>query len=273
MKFTFLISLISIILGILSKKSGLRSVSIRGGRFLGRNSDKDEDDNNNSKRSTSASIQYMITNKMRKTLVEELGYLNNEVNEMDPQIAAVLLEKRLPRPMNGMPASWKRPAGTPGSFLLNFRPLTNLFARVASILKGFTSTVASGIPDVLPFALPVAAVAILVSFVPQTLPALFAGLSQQTKVFKRKAKAAKNVANEAVKDVSKSVAKKYRRRLQVVTSDLHPAEFKTFLKKPSALARVKAQAGDVNIRSFERVAERKLSDVFSIVKNSLFSRQ
>jgi len=212
----------------------------------------------------------MITNKMRKTLVEELGYLNNEVNEMDPQIAAVLLEKRLPRPMNGMPASWKRPAGSYRNFL-SFQPLTSLFSRVANFLKGVTSSISSGIPEVLPFALPVAAVAILVSFVPQTLPALVAGLSQQTQVFKRKAKAAKNVANDAVNDVSKKVSKKYRRRLQVmVTSDLQPAGFKTFLKKPSVLAKAKAQASDVNIRNFERVAERKLSDVFSIVKNSLF---
>lgn len=246
----------------------MRSIlSTRGGAF-GRNSDDDDDNNNNKsskkRSSTSASIQYMITNKMRKTLVDELGYLNHEVNEMDPQIAAVLLEKRLPRPMNGMPSSWKRQGGSSGSFL-SFRPLGSLFSRVASLLQGLSSTVSSHFSEIVPFALPLAAVLALASFVPQTLPALLAGLTKHTKALESKAKVVKTTA----KEVSKKAAKKYRRRLQKITSDLHPPEFKTFLQKPSALARAKGQAGDVNIRNFERVAERKFSDMVSIFKNSL----
>jgi hypothetical protein len=53
-------------------------------------------------------IQYMITNKMRQALEDELGYLTEEVDCMEPQVAAVVIEKRLPRPTNGMPSSWAR---------------------------------------------------------------------------------------------------------------------------------------------------------------------
>ncbi|CAN0347116.1 unnamed protein product, partial [Hapterophycus canaliculatus] len=44
----------------------------------------------------------------KKVLVEELGYLAEEVDDMDPQIAAVVIEKSLPRPRAGMPIAWRR---------------------------------------------------------------------------------------------------------------------------------------------------------------------
>jgi hypothetical protein len=45
---------------------------------------------------------------MRKVLEEELGYHSDEVDTIEPQIAAVVIERGLTRPSNGMPASWSR---------------------------------------------------------------------------------------------------------------------------------------------------------------------
>jgi hypothetical protein len=58
--------------------------------------------------STPAGIQYMITNKMRRILEDDLGYLSEEVDIMEPQIAVVVIDKRLMRPPNGMPSSWAK---------------------------------------------------------------------------------------------------------------------------------------------------------------------
>lgn len=52
-------------------------------------------------------IQFMITQRMKRTLVNELGYDEDEVDDMEPQIAAVVIEKKLARPSKGMPESWK----------------------------------------------------------------------------------------------------------------------------------------------------------------------
>ena len=40
-----------------------------------------------------ASIQYMITRRMRRVLEDELNYLPEEVDVMDPQIAKVVIER------------------------------------------------------------------------------------------------------------------------------------------------------------------------------------
>ena len=50
-----------------------------------------------------ASVQYMITRNMRNVLIEELGYTDAEVDNMKPDVAAVLTSKRLKRPSSGMP--------------------------------------------------------------------------------------------------------------------------------------------------------------------------
>lgn len=50
-----------------------------------------------------ASVQYMITRNMRNVLMEELGYTDAEVDNMKPDVAAVLTSKRLKRPSTGMP--------------------------------------------------------------------------------------------------------------------------------------------------------------------------
>ncbi|KAJ1409658.1 hypothetical protein B484DRAFT_423310 [Ochromonadaceae sp. CCMP2298] len=54
-----------------------------------------------------ASIQFIITHKMRKAL-GKLGYLESEVNTMDPQIAAVVIDRKLRRPRKGMPPGWAK---------------------------------------------------------------------------------------------------------------------------------------------------------------------
>lgn len=41
---------------------------------------------NNRKNKNSAEIQFMITNKMRNTLIQDLGYLSSEVDNMEPQV-------------------------------------------------------------------------------------------------------------------------------------------------------------------------------------------
>ena len=58
----------------------------------------------------SASMQFMITNAMKKTLVEELEYKPEEVEVMRPEIAAELIDKRAKRPFGDrpMPDQWKR---------------------------------------------------------------------------------------------------------------------------------------------------------------------
>jgi hypothetical protein len=50
----------------------------------------------------------MVTSRMRAILENELGYLPEEVDVIEPQIAAVLIEKALVRPEAGMPSTWKR---------------------------------------------------------------------------------------------------------------------------------------------------------------------
>lgn len=76
---------------------------MRGGAAI--MSSESVDDN---EKSTTASVQYMITNRMRKILQDELGYLQHEVDTMAPEIAAVVIDRGLNRPSNGMPSSWKR---------------------------------------------------------------------------------------------------------------------------------------------------------------------
>jgi hypothetical protein len=48
--------------------------------------DEADDDEDNTKDKNTAEIQFMITNKMRNTLVNDLGYLPEEIDEMEPQV-------------------------------------------------------------------------------------------------------------------------------------------------------------------------------------------
>ena len=48
-------------------------------------------------------VQYMITKNMKRVLADELGYTEEEVKFMKPDVAAVITSKRLKRPSGGMP--------------------------------------------------------------------------------------------------------------------------------------------------------------------------
>ena len=99
--------------------------------------DNDNDNKNGEvSSSNSANIQYMITQRMRRVLEDELRYLPEEVDVMEPQIASVVIERNLSRPSNGMPASWRRtdPSDIPiggksiNAFLKSIKLLTRKFA-------------------------------------------------------------------------------------------------------------------------------------------------
>ncbi len=48
------------------------------------------DDDMTGDNSRSAKMQFMITNKMKSKLINELGYLEEEVEDMQPQVANLL---------------------------------------------------------------------------------------------------------------------------------------------------------------------------------------
>lgn len=87
----------------------------------------------------SAKIQYMITNRMRRVLEDELGYLSEEVDSIEPQIASVVIERGLVRPSNGMPASWRRSDNNNTKF-----PSSNIISRLSrSIFRVASKTIDS----------------------------------------------------------------------------------------------------------------------------------
>lgn len=80
-------------------------------------------------------LQVMITRRMRKILVEDLGYLSAEIDVMEPSVAAVVIERGLARPTNGMPRSWKRnvdPVGRPD----NKNPVARLIGTALKLTRG-----------------------------------------------------------------------------------------------------------------------------------------
>ena len=60
-----------------------------------------------------ASVQFMITSAMREILTNELQFLDSEVDEMKPELAAKMIETGTKRPFGDgreMPEIWKRGA-------------------------------------------------------------------------------------------------------------------------------------------------------------------
>ena len=100
----------------------------------------------------SASVQFMITNAMRATLVEELEFEPEEVDVMRPEIAAELIEKKMKRPFGDrpMPDQWKRDydGGGDGGKSRGFGlgPVGDLFRSLfyMSVVAGFCLGVACG---------------------------------------------------------------------------------------------------------------------------------
>ena len=66
-------------------------IAVKADSYGGEKFDTEEDDENydskqNKNDNTSASFQVMITKRMRGTLINELGYLPSEVDNMEPQV-------------------------------------------------------------------------------------------------------------------------------------------------------------------------------------------
>ena len=98
------------------------------------------------KNTGSASIQFMITNRMRRILEEDLSYLSEEIDEMDPQIASVVIEKGLSRPSTGMPKKWIKYQQSESSLKKNVAVMKTVLSRLAKF------TVTRLLPVVLPLA-------------------------------------------------------------------------------------------------------------------------
>lgn len=101
-----------------------------------------------------AKVQFMVTGRMRQVLTEELNYLPGEVDMIEPQIAAVVIERGLARPSAGMPASWrktnvakavtKRPRGRGGIPIIS--GLGNLFGAVVESVGSLLGNASATIP-------------------------------------------------------------------------------------------------------------------------------
>ena len=59
-----------------------------------------------------AEVQFMITNKMKAQL-SELGYTDDETEQLAPERARAIIEKSIRRPRAGVPAAWNRGAKKP----------------------------------------------------------------------------------------------------------------------------------------------------------------
>ena len=91
----------------------------------------------------------MITNRMRRVLEDDLNYHEEEIDMMDPQIASVVIERGLARPLTGMPKSWCR--------ILPSKPiLSGLRETVTAGSAKFSRVVNFTIHKILPFAIPAA---------------------------------------------------------------------------------------------------------------------
>jgi hypothetical protein len=95
-----------------------------------------------------AKVHSVITKPMRRALIKELRYLPEEVDSMNAQIAAVVLERALERPKNGMPSPWrfdyyakifkKRPlqsVGKEGASTNNANTLSSIFMHLPKATK------------------------------------------------------------------------------------------------------------------------------------------
>jgi len=57
---------------------------------------------------TTATTTFMITNEMKRILIEELGYKRQEVNQIRIEMVDQIISKRIPCPSDGMPPTWYR---------------------------------------------------------------------------------------------------------------------------------------------------------------------
>jgi len=55
---------------------------------------------------SAATTTFMITNEMKRILIEELGYQRQEVNQIRIELVDSIISKRISRPVDGMPSTW-----------------------------------------------------------------------------------------------------------------------------------------------------------------------
>ena len=94
-----------------------------------------------------ASVQYMITRNMKRVLADELGYTEEEVNGMRPDVAAVITSKRLKRPSGGMPDAFYVDGKAPSAVRNRFGQLlkSNVVKRIIipALVVGSTACIAA----------------------------------------------------------------------------------------------------------------------------------
>ena len=94
-------------------------------------------------------IQFVITNRMKRVLEDDLNYHEEEISVMDPQIASVVIERGLARPATGMPRSWQK--------IQPSKPmLLGLRKRIASGFLVVQKRMRFMVMKVLPIAVPIA---------------------------------------------------------------------------------------------------------------------
>eukprot|EP00967_Tisochrysis_lutea_P051177 scaffold63129_cov33-Tisochrysis_lutea.AAC.1 len=85
---------------------------------------------------SAASMQFMITMRMKEQL-RGLGYLPSEIANLDPQRAAAIIDRSIPRPSRGVPDSWL----VNGRAARRRRPGAILKAAAAGMVKvGFSAS-------------------------------------------------------------------------------------------------------------------------------------
>ena len=130
--------------------------------------DNDNDNKNGEvSSSNSANIQYMITQRMRRVLEDELRYLPEEVDVMEPQIASVVIERNLSRPSNGMPASWRRT--DPSDIPIGGKSINAFFKSIKLLTRKFADTFGLAAKKFFPAAIPIVIGYYLIPFVGDAL--------------------------------------------------------------------------------------------------------
>ena len=144
-----LIFLICIHINLVSSSSNSNHISRSNSNY---NNNNNEDDNTEGN-SNSASIQYMITQRMRRVLEDELRYLPEEVDIMEPQIASEVIERNLSRPSNGMPASWRRT--DPSDIPIGGKSINAFFKSIKLLTRKFADTFGLAAKKFFPAAIPI----------------------------------------------------------------------------------------------------------------------
>ncbi|KAG5176744.1 hypothetical protein JKP88DRAFT_351037 [Tribonema minus] len=120
---------------------------------------------------------------MRKTLTDSLHYTEEEVNDMEPQIAAIVIEKGLPRPRAGMPIAWRKSFRRRES--ASRGPSSRALAAIRGVAAGPVAVFSSTAAVLRRVALPVAAVAVVAYGVTYAAPLLLPAWQRAMDLFAR----------------------------------------------------------------------------------------